>query len=57
MSALLLPAAQPTCSSWFCFNENHEYGSYEAKHLSLSIHYKSTSLDFLRIVRVPAFGI
>jgi len=57
MSALPLSAAQTTCSSQYCFNENHEYGSYSAKHLSLSIHYKSTSLEFLRIIRVPVFGI
>lgn len=46
-----------TRSSRYCFNENQEYGSYSAKHLSLSIHYKSTSLDFLGIIRVPVFGI
>lgn len=57
MSALLLSATQTTCSSQYRFNENHEYGSYSVKHLSLSIHYKSTSLDFLRIIPVPAFGI
>lgn len=57
MSALFLSAAQTTCFSQYCFNENHEYGSHSAEHLSSSIHYKSTSFDLLRIILVPTFGI
>lgn len=45
------------CFSQHCFSENQEDGFYAAKHLNLSIEYKSSSLDFLRIIHVPAFGL
>lgn len=39
------------------FTENQEDGFYTAKPLNLSIEYKSTSIVFIKIICVPAFGI